>query len=111
MVGHTDFQPILNANHSIEAIFRLSRDGLPLHGLTRVDRQVDEVVSIAAGLFSSALELGLARDDDHARLFIGAAHGSLFVRAEKGQTLLLVLTTGQSTERQIEAMIDDYGNN
>ena len=105
MIGHADFQPILNANPSIEAIFRLSRDGLPLHGLARTDRQVDEVVSIAAGLFSSALELGLARDDDNARLFIGAGHGSLFVKAEQGRTLLLVLTTGQCTERQIEAMI------
>lgn len=111
MIGSADFQPVLDANPSIEAIFRMSRDGLPLHGLTRTDGKVDEVVSIAAGLFSSALELGLARNDDNARLFIGAGHGSLFIRAEKEKTLLLVLATGQSTERQIEAMIDGNGKN
>lgn len=110
MIGSADFQPLLNANPSIEAIFRMSRDGLPLHGLTRTSRKAEDVVSIAAGLFSSALELGLARDDDNARLFIGAGHGSLLVRAEQGQTLLLVLTTGQNTERQIEAMIDGNDN-
>lgn len=101
----------MSANPSVEAIFRLSRDGLPLHGRSRGDRPVDEVVSIAAGLFSSAVELGLAGEEDQARLFVSAAHGSLFVKAEEGPTLLLILTTDQCTERQIEAMIDDYGKN
>lgn len=108
MIGQSDFQPLLNTNPSVEAVFLLSRDGLPLHGHSRSDRPVDEVVSIAAGLFSAALDLGLAIDDGTARLFIGADHGSLFVRTEPENTLLLVLTTDPCTERQIEAMIEPY---
>jgi hypothetical protein len=105
MTGHADFQNVLNANLSIEAVFRFSRDGLALNGGARNGGQVDEVVSIAAGLFSYAVESGLVRDDEKARLLIEAGHGSLFVKAEPDKTLLLVLTKGQHTERQIEEMV------
>jgi predicted regulator of Ras-like GTPase activity (Roadblock/LC7/MglB family) len=108
MIATDDFEMPLNENPWIEAIVRMSRDGLPLQSRSRSNMPVDEIVSIAAGLFSTAATSHLMRDDTSACMFINAEHGALYIKAEKGNTLLLVLTDRDCTEQQVEAMIAAY---
>jgi predicted regulator of Ras-like GTPase activity (Roadblock/LC7/MglB family) len=108
MITVNDFETLLEAHPSLEAVVRMSRDGLPLAALSRGNKPVDEIVSIVAGLYSSAMEANLIRDDNEGRLLFCAEHGSLYCRAFDDQTLLLLLTYDQKTEQQLEIMLDSY---
>jgi hypothetical protein len=108
MIDKNDFEPLLAANPSIEAVIRMGRDGLAQHSRSRSNAPVDEIVSIAAGLFSGSTGPGLLRPGPSARLFITAEHGCMYVRAEESGTLLLVLTDHEHTEQQLEAMLAAY---
>ena len=104
-----DFETLLENHPAIEAVIRISRDGLPLASHTRADApHIDEIVSVIAGLYAAARDSRLLKEDDGGRLFIGAVHGSLYCRAIDEQTLLLLLTTDQSTEQQLERMYEEW---
>jgi predicted regulator of Ras-like GTPase activity (Roadblock/LC7/MglB family) len=105
-MGDTKALDVLLAGHAqVEAVIRMSRDGLPLASRTRADAPVDEIVSIAAHLFSAARDVRLL-GDDAGRLFVDAGHGSLYCRAIDADTLLLLLTNKKCTEQQLERMFE-----
>jgi predicted regulator of Ras-like GTPase activity (Roadblock/LC7/MglB family) len=108
MITPNDFTTMLAEHPTIEAIIRMSRDGLPLDSYTRGSKPVDEIVSIAAGLFAAAVEARLLRRSDSGRLLLCAEHGSLYCRAFDARTLLMVLTNEQQTEQQLDTLLDAY---
>lgn len=103
-----DFETIFSGHPSVEAVIRLSRDGLPLASRARGNAPVDEIVSIVAGLFAAAAEAGLVENKDQGRLYIGARHGSLYCRAVGPEALLLMLTVDQCTEEQFERIFEAW---
>jgi predicted regulator of Ras-like GTPase activity (Roadblock/LC7/MglB family) len=108
MITPDDFTAMLAEHPTVEAVIRMSRDGLPLDSYSRGSKQADEIVSIAAELFASAVEARLLRRSDSGRLLLCAEHGSLYCRALDARTLLMVLTNDQQTEQQFDTLLDAY---
>jgi len=104
----TGFNALLAGHAQLEAVIRMSRDGLPLASHTRANAPADRLVSIAADLYSAAEEARLLGDGGAGRLFIDAEHGSLYCRAIDADTLLLLLTNSTCSEQQFERMFEEW---
>jgi predicted regulator of Ras-like GTPase activity (Roadblock/LC7/MglB family) len=108
MAESPDFKTILENHPSIEAIISMSRDGLSLNSSTRSGKPIDEIVSIVAALYAAAMDANLVKADGDGRLFIDAAHGSLYCRSVDANTLLLLLTNDRCTEQQCERVFESW---
>jgi predicted regulator of Ras-like GTPase activity (Roadblock/LC7/MglB family) len=104
-MNHSDLEIIVNSSSLIEAAIQLTRDGLPLCWYCRTDASVEEIASIAAGLFSMGFELELIPHQPNAQLFIDTAHGGMVIKVLSDNTLILVLSYKNCTMQILEKAI------
>lgn len=98
---------IVNSSPSIEAALQMSKDGLPLLWNSRYDAPVEEIASIATGLFSMGFKLELLPKLPMARLSIETDHGSMVLRELPDATVVLALAARNYPIELLEIKVDE----
>lgn len=106
-LDHTQLDNIINTFQFVEAVIQLSKDGLPLAWRCRIDAPVEEITSIAAGLFSMGFELELVPNRLTAQLSIETDYGFMLVRTLSDNTLILILSTRSCSLQALEIKLDE----
>jgi predicted regulator of Ras-like GTPase activity (Roadblock/LC7/MglB family) len=104
-MNQSHLEAIVNYSLLIEAAIHLSRDGLPLAWYSRVTASVEEIASIAAGLFSMGFELDLIPNKPDAQLSIETTHGGMLIRALSDNTIILILSNKDCSMQILEKAI------
>jgi predicted regulator of Ras-like GTPase activity (Roadblock/LC7/MglB family) len=98
---------IVNTSPLVEAAIQLSKNGLPLAWRCRINVPVEEITSIAAGLFSMGFELELIPSKPAAQLSIETDHGAMLVRTLADNTLILILSARGCSLQTLEIKLDE----
>ncbi len=101
-MDQTQLDDIFATSPLVEAVIRISKDGLPLAWRSRSDISVEEIASLVSGLFSLGFELGLAPDKNNAQLSIETDHGAMQVQTMPDDTIFLVLTSQGGPIKEID---------
>jgi len=110
MIESSVFKRILDANSDIEAVIQLSQDGFILQFESRYKDSVEEIVSIAAGLFATAKETESLIRNRKVQMFISTEHGMLYMRELADKSVLLSVIKNHTAYQQIEKsfIFDQY---
>jgi predicted regulator of Ras-like GTPase activity (Roadblock/LC7/MglB family) len=104
----THIEEIFESLPFVEAAVHVGQEGLPLAGRSRCGASIEEISSVAAGLFSFGLESGLVPERRTAQLSVAAEHGIMLIRMLPDATFLLLLITGGCPLNEIESALDHY---
>jgi predicted regulator of Ras-like GTPase activity (Roadblock/LC7/MglB family) len=103
----TQIDEIFSLSPFIEAAIQVSKEGLPLAWRCQSDASVEEIASIAAGLFSLGFELELLPKKQSAQLLIDTDHGTMLVRAMPNDALLIIMMARECSLQDIELKLDN----
>jgi predicted regulator of Ras-like GTPase activity (Roadblock/LC7/MglB family) len=98
---------ILGTFPLVEVAIHLSMEGLPLDWRCRTNTPVEEITSIAAGLFSIGFELGMVSGGSGAQLSIDTDHGAMLVRSLPDSTLLLLMSGRGCSQQDVEIKLGE----
>ncbi|MBD3344716.1 MAG: hypothetical protein GF401_06605 [Chitinivibrionales bacterium] len=84
-------ETIMELSPAIEAVAQVSKDGLPTAWQVRGAASVEEIVSLAAGLFAAGCNLDVLPDTGEKKLSVTTDHGTMYIRELNESRFIMVL--------------------
>ncbi len=97
---------VLRRVPQVEAVVRLSRDGLLLSRHARNAAAIEELSVVGADILHAVRESGLTRDEEKRRVTVEAEHGTMYLREMGDQTVMLVLVGGTGGRSTVASEIE-----
>jgi predicted regulator of Ras-like GTPase activity (Roadblock/LC7/MglB family) len=104
-VDPTRLDELFASSPLVEAVVQISRDGLPLAWRCRGDCPVEQIASVAAGLFSLGCEMGIAPEKKHGLLSIDTGRGVLLMQSMPDETFCCVMAAKGCPQSEIESKL------